>query len=164
MSDKIGLFTGSFDPVTLGHLDLIERASKLFDQLYVAVFYNPDKKGCFSLEQRMSMLEGAVGHLEGVTLVQAQHPVAVKEAERLGATCLVRGLRNAQDLEYESNLQFYNQELVASVTSIYLISQPLYREISSSRIRELISLKEDPSPFVPESVVKEIENEKTQRI
>lgn len=164
MSDKIGLFTGSFDPVTLGHIDLIERASHLFDRLYVAIFYNRDKKGRFNLEQRQRMLEEALAGLDHVQVIEAKEKVAAKEALRLGATSLVRGLRNAQDLDYEANLQFYNQDLAPGVSTVYLISQPAYRELSSSRVRELLALKESPEKYVPQSVLKEIMNEKNQRI
>ena len=102
MSDKIGLFTGSFDPMTLGHLDLIERASRLFDHLYVGIFFNHEKKGYFTIEQRETMVTEAVAHLPNVRVITAEAELAVEVARRYGVTSLVRGLRNSQDFLYES--------------------------------------------------------------
>ena len=129
MSDKIGLFTGSFDPITNGHVDLIERASRLFDRLYVGIFYNPHKEGFFSIDV----------------------------AKRLGVTTLVRGLRNGQDLDYEAGLHFFNKELAPDLETVFLLSQPAYRYISSSAMRELIAFQQDLSAYVPASVIEELE-------
>lgn len=163
MSDKkIGLFTGSFDPVTLGHVDLIARASQLFDQLYVGIFYNKEKEGLFNIDQRRHMLEKAVADLENVTVITANHSLAVDVAAKLNVTHLVRGLRNGNDLTYEANLEFFNKHLNASIDTIYLMSANQWQEVSSSRIRELIYFKADISDFVPESVVKEVEKKREQ--
>ena len=93
MSDKIGLFTGSFDPMTNGHLDMIERASRLFDKLYVGIFFNPHKQGFLPLENRKRGLEKALEHLGNVEVVFSHDELVVDVARRLGATFLVRGLR-----------------------------------------------------------------------
>lgn len=111
MSDKIGLFTGSFDPITKGHIDLIERASKLFDCLYVGIFYNLEKKSFFSIEAKEKMVTAALAHLENVKIVTSHDELAVEVARKLGVTTFVRGLRNSQDLDYEGNLNFFNHEL-----------------------------------------------------
>ena len=104
MSDRSGLFTGSFDPITIGHVQLIERASRLFDHVYVGIFYNPEKVGLFSIEQRVRMVEGALAHLENVEIVTSTQELAVTVARNLGVITLIRGLRNAQDLVYEANI------------------------------------------------------------
>lgn len=163
MSDKkIGLFTGSFDPVTLGHVDLIARASQLFKQLYVGIFYNKDKEGQFSIDQRRRMLEEAVADLDNVTVITANNSLAVDIADKLGVTHLVRGLRNGNDLTYEANLEFFNKHLNDSIDTIYLMSANQWQEVSSSRIRELIYFKADISDFVPESVVRVVEKQNEQ--
>ncbi len=88
MSDRSGLFTGSFDPITIGHVQLIERASRLFDRVYVGIFYNPEKVGLFSIEQRVRMVEGALAHLENVEIVTSTQELAVTVARNLGVPFL----------------------------------------------------------------------------
>ena len=139
MSDKIGLFTGSFDPMTLGHLDLIERASRLFDCLYVGIFFNHEKKGYFTIEQREAMVTESVAHLSNVRVITS-------EAE----------LRNSQDFLYESNMDYFNHQLAPELETIYLCAQPQYQALSSTRIRELLTFQQDVSAYVPESVIKEM--------
>lgn len=159
MSDKIGLFAGSFDPITKGHIDLIERASKLFDCLYVGIFYNLEKKSFFSIEAKEKMIAAALVHLENVKIVTSHDELAVEVARKLGVTTFVRGLRNSQDLDYEGNLNFFNHELAPELDTIFLISKPAYQHLSSSRIRELISFEQDISKYVPESVIKELKKQ-----
>ena len=157
MSDKIGLFTGSFDPITKGHVDLIERASRLFDKLYVGIFYNREKYGFFRIEARERMVKEALQHLDNVEVITSQNELAVTVAGRLGAKAFVRGLRNSQDLDYEANMNFFNRELAEELETIFLLSKPAYQHISSSRIRELIAFQQDIAAYVPQSVIKELE-------
>ena len=159
MSDRNGLFTGSFDPITIGHVQLIERASRLFDRVYVGIFYNPEKVGLFSIEQRVRMVEGALAHLENVEIVTSTQELAVTVARNLGVITLIRGLRNAQDLAYEANMDYFNHQLAPEVETIYLYAQPPYQAISSTRIRELLAFQQDISPYVPESVMEEIKDD-----
>ena len=159
MSNKIGLFAGSFDPITKGHVDLIERASKLFDSLYVGIFYNLEKKSFFSIEAKEKMVIDALSHLENVNVVTSHDELAVEVARKLGVTTFVRGLRNGQDLEYERNLNFFNYELAPELDTIFLMSKPNYQHISSSRIRELIAFEQDISKYVPEIDVKELKKQ-----
>ena len=156
MSDKIGLFTGSFDPMTLGHLDLIERASRLFDRLYVGIFFNHEKKGYFTIEQREAMVTEAVAHLPNVSIITSEAELAVEVARRYEVTSLVRGLRNSQDFLYESNMDYFNHQLAPELETIYLCAQPQYQALSSTRIRELLTFQQDVSAYVPESVIKEM--------
>jgi len=151
MSDKIGLFTGSFDPITKGHVDLIERASRLFDKLYVGIFYNREKSGFFIIEARERIVKEALQHLDNVEVITSQNELAVIVARRLGAKAFVRGLRNSQDLDYEADMTFFNRELAGELETIFLLSKPAYRHISSSRIRELIAFQQDIAAYVPKN-------------
>ena len=159
MSDKIGLFTGSFDPMTNGHLDMIERASRLFDKLYVGIFFNPHKQGFLPIENRKRGLEKALKHLENVEVVSSHDELVVDVAKRLGATCLVRGLRNAADLQYEASFDYYNHQLAPEIETIYLYSRPEHLYISSSAMRELLKFGQEIQQYVPNSVVEELEHE-----
>ena len=123
MSDKIGLFTGSFDPITNGHLELIERASKLFDKLYVGIFYNPHKTGFLSIESRKKTVEKAVAHLNNIEVLASHDELVVDVARRLGVHVLVRGLRNAGDLQYEASFDYYNHQLAGEIETVYLYSR-----------------------------------------
>ena len=157
MSDKIGLFTGSFDPITKGHVDLIERASSLFDKLYVGIFYNREKSVFFTIEARERIVKEALEHLDNVEVITSQNELAVTVARRLGAKVFVRGLRNSQDLDYEADMTFFNRELAGELETIFLLSKPAYQHISSSRIRELLAFQQDIADYVPQSVIKELE-------
>lgn len=143
--------------MTKGHVDLIERASRLFDKLYVGIFYNRKKSGFFTIEARERMAKEALEHLDNVEVITSQNELAVTVARRLGAKVFVRGLRNSQDLDYEANMNFFNQELAGEMETIFLLSKPSYQPISSSRIRELIAFQQDIAAYVPQSVIKELE-------
>jgi len=159
MSDKIGLFTGSFDPITKGHLDLIERASKLFDTLYVGIFYNPHKNGFLPIESRLKTVEKAVAHIENVQVLVSHDELVVDVARSIGTEVLVRGLRNATDLQYEASFDFYNHQLAGEMETIYLHSRPEHVYISSSAVRELLKFGQDISDYVPNAVLEELNNE-----
>lgn len=159
MSDKIGLFTGSFDPMTNGHMDLIERASKLFDKLYVGIFYNPHKMGFLPIESRKKTVEKAVGHLKNVEVMASHDELVVDVARKLGVQVLVRGLRNAADLQYEASFDYYNHQLASELETIYLHSRLEHIHISSSAVRELLKFGQDISGYVPNTVLEELEDE-----
>ena len=159
MSDKIGLFTGSFDPMTNGHMDLIERASKLFDKLYVGIFYNPHKNGLLPIESRLKTVEKAVAHLENVQVIASHDELVVDVARKLGVHVLVRGLRNAADLQYEASFDFYNHQLAGEIETVYLYSRPEHVYISSSAVRELLKFGQDISKYVPNAVLEELKHE-----
>ena len=159
MSDKVGIFTGSFDPMTNGHLDLIERASKLFDKLYVGIFYNPHKMGFLPIESRKKTVEKAVGHLKNVEVMASHDELVVDVARKLGVQVLVRGLRNATDLQYEASFDYYNHQLASELETIYLHSRLEHIHISSSAVRELLKFGQDISGYVPNTVLEELEDE-----
>ena len=159
MSDKIGLFTGSFDPMTNGHMDLIERASKLFDKLYVGIFYNPHKNGFLSIESRLKTVEKAVAHLESVQVIASHDELVIDVARKLGVHVLVRGLRNVADLQYEASFDFYNHQLAGEIETVYLHSRPEHVYISSSAVRELLKFDHDISKYLPNAVLEELKHE-----
>ncbi|HEP1843241.1 pantetheine-phosphate adenylyltransferase [Streptococcus suis] len=161
MSDKIGMFTGSFDPITNGHVDIIERASGLFDKLYVGIFFNPNKIGLFTGQERLALLQKVFEGNEKIEAFLAGQELVVDVAHERQVSHIIRGLRNGIDLEYEANFDYFNRQLAPDLETVYLLSKPEYRNISSSQIRELIHYKQDISLYVPLVVSEEIrKNEK----
>ncbi|HFR3426630.1 TPA: pantetheine-phosphate adenylyltransferase [Streptococcus suis] len=156
MSDKIGMFTGSFDPITNGHLDIIERASGLFDKLYVGIFFNPNKIGLLTGQERLALLQKVFEENEKIEVFLAGQELVVDVARERRVSHIVRGLRNGIDLEYEANFDYFNRQLAPELETVYLMSKPEYRNISSSQIRELIHYQQDISPYVPKVVSEEI--------
>lgn len=156
MSDKIGMFTGSFDPITNGHLDIIKRASGLFDKLYVGIFFNPNKIGLFTGQERLALLQKVFEENEKIEVFLAGQELVVDVARERRVSHIVRGLRNGIDLEYEANFDYFNRQLAPELETVYLMSKPEYRNISSSQIRELIHYQQDISPYVPPVVSEEI--------
>ncbi|HEP1492872.1 TPA: pantetheine-phosphate adenylyltransferase [Streptococcus pyogenes] len=163
MLTKIGLYTGSFDPVTNGHLDIVKRASGLFDQIYVGIFDNPTKKSYFKLEVRKAMLTQVLADFTNVIVVTSHERLAIDVAKELRVTHLIRGLRNATDFEYEENLEYFNHLLAPDIETVYLISRNKWQALSSSRVRELIHFQSSLEGLVPQSVIAQVEkmNEKT---
>lgn len=160
MSNKIGLYSGSFDPVTNGHMDIIDRASHLFDHLYIGVFFNPNKKVFFDLETRVRILKEALAGYDNITVVSAEDRLTVDLAKELAVTHMVRGLRNPTDFEYEANLEYFNHHLDPSIDTIYLIARNQMQPISSSRVKELLHFKSSIEGLVPQAVIKELESQK----
>ena len=154
---KIAMFTGSFDPITNGHMDIIVRASKLFDELYIGLFYNKNKQGFWDVVTRKRILDEVVADFPNVKVITAHDSLAVDVARDLGVTYLVRGLRNATDFDYEANMDYFNKGLAAELETVYLIDSPEVTTVSSSRVRELIYFEGDISSYVPQAVVKEVE-------
>ena len=154
---KIAMFTGSFDPITNGHMDIIVRASKLFDELYIGLFYNKNKQGFWDVATRKRILDEVVADFPNVKVITAHDSLAVDVARDLGVTYLVRGLRNATDFDYEANMDYFNKGLAPELETVYLITSHEVTPVSSSRVRELIYFEGDISSYVPQAVVKEVE-------
>ena len=148
---KIAVFPGSFDPITKGHVDLIERAHPLFDKIYVAIGENSVKNSLFSLEQRIEWLEDTfkdnpkieVGQFEGLT---------VNYCREINANYLLRGLRNASDFDYEKTISQLNNIIGKDLETVFLISRPEYSHFSSTIVREIIKGKGDYKPFLPANI------------
>ena len=152
------IFPGSFDPVTLGHVDLIKRARRLCDHLIVAVAVNPDKQGSFTMEERMSMIRGALdGANDGIEIASFMG-LTVNFALERGAGFIIRGVRDAQDLGVESSLAWVNEALSPGIETVILLTRPGLSHISSSLVRQAARFGGDISSFVPKCAVDEIMN------
>ncbi len=147
--NRIALFPGSFDPFTNGHLDTVERASKLFDQVVIAVSTNTSKNALFSLEEKMTFIKNAVEHIENISVTEHSGGLTVDLAKRIGAVTLLRGLRNNADFEYESTIAAMNKVQHKDIETIFLMSNEKYRFLSSSLIKEVAMFGGDVSSLVP---------------
>ena len=135
------------------------RADSLISSMSV-FFFNPHKQGFLPIENRKRGLEEALKHLGNVEVVSSHDELVVDVAKSLGATCLVRGLRNAADLQYEASFDYYNHQLSPNIETIYLHSRPEHLYLSSSGVRELLKFGQDIAYYVPDSILEEIRNEK----
>ncbi|MGR8830385.1 pantetheine-phosphate adenylyltransferase [Leuconostoc citreum] len=149
---SIALFPGSFDPLTNGHLDIIERASLMFDKVVVGVGYNTGKKVLFTPEEKLALISEVVSDLPNVE-VAIMHGLTVQFMAEIGARFIVRGLRNSKDFEYERDIAGVNSAL-ADVETILLLAKPENQNISSSMVKEIGSMGADNmAKFVPKVVV-----------
>ena len=148
---KIAVFPGSFDPITVGHVELVKRALPLFDKIVVAVGINTQKKYLFPLEKRIEWLESVFADEPQVSVDSFQNLTA-HFCQRIGAQYLLRGLRNASDFDYEKTISQLNTIVGDGLETIFLISEPRFSHISSTIVREIIKGGGDAQPFVPEEV------------
>jgi len=155
MQSRIAVFPGSFDPPTLGHLDLIRRAAKLFDSLVVVVGYNANKKGMFEPAQRQEWLQQLLQDVPSVS-VDLYSGLTVDYMRNKDISFMVRGLRNSSDFESETSLAFMNQTVYETCETVYIQTAAEYRHVSSSLVRELILHQGDINPFVPQAVAQDI--------
>lgn len=152
--ERIGVYAGSFDPVTVGHEDVIRRAAQLFDRLIVCVMHNPAKKGCFPVEERIAMLEKTVAELPNVS-VDKWDGLLVDYLRLQGAKASVRGLRGVSDFESEMHMAQVNAQLMPGMETVFLMTRPEHGQISSSVVREAASFGADVRPFLPEVIAEE---------
>jgi pantetheine-phosphate adenylyltransferase len=151
VSMKIAVFPGSFDPITVGHVDLVHRALPLFDKIMVAVGVNSTKKTLFSLDQRLAWLQQVFGSTPNVEVDHFQNLTA-HYCRRIQARYLLRGLRNASDFDYEKTISQLNHIVGEGIETVFLIAQPEFSHISSTIVREIIVGGADPTPFIPASI------------
>ena len=149
----LALFPASFDPVTNGHLDLVHRARRVFPELVVGVAHNVAKSGTFRVEERVEMLESAVGDLPGVR-VTAFEGLLVDYAREIGARVVIRGLRANADFEYEFEMALMNRHLCPEIETLFLMTSQQFFYVSSSRLKELVQFGADISEWVPPLVAK----------
>ena len=151
--NRIAICPGSYDPITNGHLDVISRASVMFDELIVAVVNASVRKnkGLFTAEQRVEFIESATSHLDNVR-VETFGILLVDYARSVGAKAIVKGLRAISDFEYELEMNQLNRHLAADVESVYLMASPQYSFLSSSGVKEIATFGGDVSSLVPEEV------------
>jgi len=145
------VYPGSFDPVHLGHVDVIERAARVFDAVIVAVARNAEKSALFSVEERVQMLREAVAHLPAVT-VDSYDGLTVEYANRRGARVLVKGLRAIGDFEHELKQAAMNQRLQPELDTVFFMTTPAYFFLSSSLIREVARLRGAVAGLVPPAI------------
>ena len=145
------LFPGTFDPFTLGHLEILERAIALFGRVTVGVARNSGKRGIFEPDERAELVRGAVGRLAGVEVVLIPGLV-VDACEELGADAIVRGVRGSADLDLEIRMARTNRTLLPRIDTVLLAPSPALAHVSSSLVREIAALGGDVSAFVPPNV------------
>jgi pantetheine-phosphate adenylyltransferase len=145
------VYPGTFDPVTHGHLDLIERGRRHFDQLVIAILYNEDKEPVFSLEERIALLEEAVSPWDNVS-VDTFDGLLVDYAQRVKASVILRGLRALSDFEYEMQMALMNRRLAPEVETVFLMPSEAYSYVSSRLVREVARLGGDVTGLVPPNV------------
>lgn len=151
---RIAVVPGSFDPVTLGHLDIIGRAAGLFDELHVLVVHNPDKSALLPIANRVSLIEQSVrdAGLPGNILVTSwSMGLLVDYCTDVGASVLVKGIRSQVDVAYETPMAIVNRDL-AAVETIFMLPAPGHAHVSSSLVRQVAALGGDVSPYVPDVV------------
>ena len=148
---RTAIYPGSFDPVTLGHWDLIQRAAKLVDHLVVAVLHNPGKTPAFSVEDRVAMLKELVAPLPQVE-VTSFHGLLVDYAKSRNAQVIVRGVRAFSDFEYEFQMALMNRKLAPDLETVFLMPKEKYSAVSSRFVREIGSMGGNLSELVPESL------------
>ncbi len=151
--NRIAVCPGSYDPITNGHIDVITRASVMFDELIIAVVNASVRKskGLFEVEERVGFIEAATGHLPNVR-VDTFDVLIVDYARAVGAKAIVKGLRAISDFEYELEMNQLNRHLAADVESVYLMASPQYSFLSSSGVKEIATFGGDVSALVPEEV------------
>lgn len=155
MKKNIAVYPGTFDPITNGHLDIIERASELFDKVIVTIALNTNKKPLFSKEERMNMISVVSKKFKNVE-VDSFDGLLVDFAEKKKATVIIRGLRALSDFEYEFQMALTNRKLAPKVNTIFLMPNEKYTYLNSSLVKELAKFKGKVKCFVPDYVRKKI--------
>ena len=146
------IYPGTFDPITNGHLDIIERSAKLFDNLIVAVAASPSKKPLFDLEERVQLVEKSCAHLANVRVISFSDLLA-NVVNKLEITAIIRGMRTTMDFEYELQLAHLNRTLTQGVESLFLPTTEQWSYVSSTIVREIFLHGGDVSRFVPQAVL-----------
>lgn len=166
LSLKHGLYAGSFDPPTTGHLWVIERGANLFDELHVAVAVNPDKKTSFTPSERVEMLEDMTKDLGNVTVSEFENIYTVRYAEELGCGFMLRGLRNARDLDDEQTLVSMNRNIAPEIETLFLSGPDDLLRVSSSAIKSMIGpegWENEVQPYVSNLVLNALEQHFTTK-
>ena len=151
------LYPGTFDPITVGHLDIAERAAALFEKLIIGVYKLPDKNLLFSTDERVALFEEAVKDIPNVE-VRVFDGLVVRFAKDIEASVIVRGLRSGTDFEYEFDMTFMNRRLEPDVDVVCLMTSQEYKMFSSSLLKEVARLGGDVQDMVPDGVVKALKN------
>jgi pantetheine-phosphate adenylyltransferase len=153
---NLAIYAGTFDPLTLGHTDLIERSAEIFDHLILAVVVEPPKDELFTVEERIAMAQEVVGDLDNVE-VESFSGLLVEYARQKGAGVLIRGLRAYSDFEYEFQMALTNRKLAPEIETLFMMPKETHSYVSSSTVKEVAMLGGDTSDFVPVPVQKVLE-------
>jgi pantetheine-phosphate adenylyltransferase len=156
---ELAIYPGSFDPITLGHLSVLQRAAKVFPRVQLLVVHNPAKQSAFSLGERASLAAGALAEVSApsnIEIATLSEGLLVEHAKKLGASALIKGFRTASDIEYELPMAQVNRDL-SGIETVFLASEAGFGFVSSSLVREVASLGGDVSRYVTPSVAKALE-------
>jgi pantetheine-phosphate adenylyltransferase len=163
---KVAVYAGTFDPVTLGHLWMIEQGSILFDTLIIAIGMNPEKQCFFSLEDRMKLLKEATGNFTNIKIGDFSGQFLIRYTESVGARFMLRGIRDAADYEYEKTLRHINSDISPDITTVFLMPPRQIAEVSSSIVKGLVGSEgweKVLSKYVPECVLQKLKQVKESR-
>ena len=155
MSSRTALYPGSFDPLTLGHLDILRQSMRLFDRVVVAIGVHPGKKPLFSFDERSRLIRDVLDadpKSPCVVDILSFEGLVVDMASRQGATALVRGVRDGSDLDYEMQMAGMNGSLAPALVTLFLPARPEYRPITATLVRQIAAMSGDVAPFVPPAV------------
>lgn len=151
---KRAVFPGSFDPITKGHLDIIERAANIFDEVIVAVLVNVDKRGLFTIDERVKLIERATNNIHNVN-VKSFKGLLVDFLEKEQCTTVVKGLRNGTDYDYEAQMAIINKTLDEKVETLFLVARSEYCSVSSSVVKQIGMLNGDIKKFIPSCIIED---------
>ncbi|NLB28707.1 MAG: pantetheine-phosphate adenylyltransferase [Clostridiales bacterium] len=152
---NIAFYPGSFDPITLGHLNIIRRSSRLFDKLHVCVMVNSAKQPLFTAEERVELIERTVKHL-GNVFVDTSNELVVKHAKALGASVIIKGLRAVSDFDKEFQMALANKIIAPQIETLFMTSSSKYTYLSSTVVKEMARYGTDLSEFVPHQIIDDI--------
>lgn len=148
---SVAIYPGSFDPITNGHIDIIKRSAKIFDEVIVAVLINVDKKGLFSIEERINFIKDSVYEINNVKVISF-NGLLVDLAKEYNTNIIIKGLRNATDFEYEMNMAYMNKELSEEIETVCMMSAPEMIHISSSAVKQVAKFGGNVRNLVPSCV------------
>lgn len=153
------IFAGSFDPITNGHIDIIERTSKLFDELKIGILINPNKKTMFTISERVELIKKATNHIDNIEVISFEG-LLVDYCKENNISVLVRGVRSSADVDYELQMAHMNKELGNEIETIIMPTNTKYSFISSSLIKEVLNFGANIDNLVPKCVLEELKNRK----
>lgn len=154
---KVAIYPGSFDPITNGHLDIITRGSKIYDKLIVGVLVNIDKKGLFTIEERVELIKKVTKHLSNVEVVSF-NGLLVDLARKHEAKVILKGLRAVSDFEYEFQMALMNTQLEPSIETLFMMTSSAYSYLSSSSVKQVAKFGGNISGLVPDEIITEVYN------
>ncbi len=153
--EQIAVYPGSFDPISLGHLDVIERAATIFEKIIVAVLINPEKSGYFTIEEKMEMCKVAVKHLPNVE-VRGFSGLLVNFLKEVNSRVIIKGLRVVSDFDYELQMANANRAMEPEIETLLMMTSPKYSYLSSSLVRQVMHFGGDLSGFVPATILERL--------